>query len=197
MNETKECARCGETFYRPVNRSRKEWERRTLCSQKCVGRVAASFPRPRKNPTPMPEPEDPRVTVPTWDSHPDKGCHLHDRCVTCPFVDCVIEMAPDERRAYLRSILPPPEPRKWPRRKGIFEKGGYLTTAETLILTTLLDRPGMVPHPVIMREAIGYEFASHTGLRTHVRNLRRKLEPYGLDQWIVSKPGHGYGWREA
>jgi hypothetical protein len=72
-----------------------------------------------------------------------------------------------------------------------------LTRTETRLLELLLGRrPGVVPIDEILREVWGYTSdKADTDLeivRTHVRNLRRKLEPIGFVDAVQSQRGRGY-----
>jgi hypothetical protein len=72
-----------------------------------------------------------------------------------------------------------------------------LTRTETRLLDLLLGRrPGVVPIDEILREVWGYTSdKADTDLeivRTHVRNLRRKLEPIGFVDAVQSQRGRGY-----
>jgi hypothetical protein len=70
-----------------------------------------------------------------------------------------------------------------------------LTRTESRLLALLLERqPAAVSTAAVLREVWGYEEADVDPelVRTHVRNLRRKLGELGLPDAVQSQRGHGY-----
>jgi DNA-binding winged helix-turn-helix (wHTH) protein len=71
----------------------------------------------------------------------------------------------------------------------------WLTATESRLLATLLEhRPEIVSLPALLREVWGFEDADADPdlVRTHVRNLRRKLAGVGLADALQSHRGRGY-----
>jgi two-component system, OmpR family, KDP operon response regulator KdpE len=70
----------------------------------------------------------------------------------------------------------------------------HLTRTEFSLLTTLMGSRGrLMTHAALLREVWGpaYEDDVPT-LRTHIANLRRKVEPPGASRHIRTEPGIGY-----
>jgi DNA-binding response OmpR family regulator len=73
-----------------------------------------------------------------------------------------------------------------------------LTTVELRLLDTILAAQGeVVDRETLFRRVWKLDFDPGTGLlHSHIRNLRQKLAPLGLDQTIVSVRGRGYRFDE-
>ena len=69
-----------------------------------------------------------------------------------------------------------------------------LTPREFDLLALLLrERPRVLHRDTILR-LLGMEEATRRTVDVHIRNLRKKLGPYGT--WIETRRGAGYRWRE-
>jgi two-component system KDP operon response regulator KdpE len=70
----------------------------------------------------------------------------------------------------------------------------HLTPIEFDLLRTLVRNRGrLLTHRALLVEVWGPEYASDTAvLRTHIANLRRKIEPAGGPRYIRTDPGVGY-----
>lgn len=71
----------------------------------------------------------------------------------------------------------------------------HLTPLEFSLLRTLMRHRGrLLTHPMLLVEVWGPRAADDTQvLRTHIANLRRKIErPGGTPHYIVTEPGVGY-----
>jgi two-component system, OmpR family, KDP operon response regulator KdpE len=70
----------------------------------------------------------------------------------------------------------------------------HLTPIEYDLLRTLARNRGrLLTHRALLTEVWGPEYADDTRiLRTHVANLRRKIEPAGAPRYIRTDPGVGY-----
>ncbi len=71
----------------------------------------------------------------------------------------------------------------------------HLTPIEFDLLRTLLRNRGrLLTHRALLSEVWGPEYADDTPiLRTHIANLRRKIEPDGDRQGLIrTDPGVGY-----
>ena len=70
----------------------------------------------------------------------------------------------------------------------------HLTPIEYDLLRTLARNRGrLLTHRMLLTEVWGPQYADDTAvLRTHVANLRRKLEPEGARRYIRTDPGVGY-----
>ncbi|MGH2967505.1 MAG: response regulator transcription factor [Solirubrobacteraceae bacterium] len=70
----------------------------------------------------------------------------------------------------------------------------HLTPIEYDLLRTLARNRGrLLTHRALLTEVWGPQFADDTQvLRTHVANLRRKIEPSGGPRYIRTDPGVGY-----
>jgi two-component system KDP operon response regulator KdpE len=70
----------------------------------------------------------------------------------------------------------------------------HLTPIEFDLLRTLVRNRGrLLTHRALLVEVWGPEYASDTAvLRTHIANLRRKIEPAGGPRHIRTDPGVGY-----
>lgn len=70
----------------------------------------------------------------------------------------------------------------------------HLTPIEFDLLKTLVRNRGrLMTHAAILTEVWGPAYESDTPtLRTHIANLRRKIEPSGASRLIVTDPGIGY-----
>jgi two-component system KDP operon response regulator KdpE len=73
-------------------------------------------------------------------------------------------------------------------------EGIHLTPTEFQLLRTLVRNRGrLMTHRALLTEVWGPAWASDTAtLRTHVANLRRKIEPPDGEQVIRTDPGIGY-----
>ena len=75
-------------------------------------------------------------------------------------------------------------------------RGEWLTRSEFAILATLTENEGMwLPATLLYRNAAGGLANPGVTVSTHVHNLRAKLRPYGLGDWIQTRPVLGYSWR--
>jgi two-component system, OmpR family, KDP operon response regulator KdpE len=72
--------------------------------------------------------------------------------------------------------------------------GIHLTPIEYDLLRTLARNRGrLLTHRALLTEVWGPQYADDTQvLRTHVANLRRKIEPEGARRYIRTDPGVGY-----
>ena len=70
----------------------------------------------------------------------------------------------------------------------------HLTPTEYELLRTLVRNRGrLLTHRMLLTEVWGPQYADDTRvLRTHVANLRRKIEPDGAPRYIRTDPGVGY-----
>jgi two-component system, OmpR family, KDP operon response regulator KdpE len=70
----------------------------------------------------------------------------------------------------------------------------HLTPLEFELLRTLARNRGrLMTHRALLQEVWGPGYADDTPvLRTHVANLRRKIEPDGGPRYILTDPGIGY-----
>ena len=70
----------------------------------------------------------------------------------------------------------------------------HLTPIEYELLRTLVRNRGrLLTHRMLLTEVWGPQYADDTRvLRTHVANLRRKIEPQGARRYIRTDPGVGY-----
>jgi two-component system KDP operon response regulator KdpE len=70
----------------------------------------------------------------------------------------------------------------------------HLTPIEFGLLTALMTNRGrLLTHRALLVEVWGAAYAEDTAtLRTHIANLRRKLEPGGTRRYIRTDPGVGY-----
>ncbi len=70
----------------------------------------------------------------------------------------------------------------------------HLTPIEYDLLRTLARNRGrLLTHRTLLTEVWGPQYADDTQiLRTHVANLRRKIEPQGARRYIRTDPGVGY-----
>ena len=70
----------------------------------------------------------------------------------------------------------------------------HLTPTEYELLRTLARNRGrLLTHRMLLTEVWGPQYADDTQvLRTHVANLRRKIEPEGARRYIRTDPGVGY-----
>jgi two-component system KDP operon response regulator KdpE len=70
----------------------------------------------------------------------------------------------------------------------------HLTPTEYELLRTLVRNRGrLLTHRMLLTEVWGPQYADDTRvLRTHVANLRRKIEPEGARRYIRTDPGVGY-----
>jgi two-component system, OmpR family, KDP operon response regulator KdpE len=70
----------------------------------------------------------------------------------------------------------------------------HLTPTEYELLRTLVSNRGrLLTHRMLLTEVWGPQCADDTQvLRTHVANLRRKIEPEGARRYIRTDPGVGY-----
>ncbi len=70
----------------------------------------------------------------------------------------------------------------------------HLTPIEYDLLRTLARQRGrLMTHRALLTEVWGPQYADDTRvLRTHVANLRRKIEPEGARRYIRTDPGVGY-----
>ena len=70
----------------------------------------------------------------------------------------------------------------------------HLTPTEYELLRTLARNRGrLLTHRMLLTEVWGPQYADDTRvLRTHVANLRRKIEPEGARRYIRTDPGVGY-----
>jgi two-component system KDP operon response regulator KdpE len=70
----------------------------------------------------------------------------------------------------------------------------HLTPIEYDLLRTLVRNRGrLLTHRTLLTEVWGPQYAEDTQvLRTHVANLRRKIEPQGARRFIRTDPGVGY-----
>jgi two-component system KDP operon response regulator KdpE len=70
----------------------------------------------------------------------------------------------------------------------------HLTPIEYELLRTLVRNRGrLLTHRMLLTEVWGPQYADDTQvLRTHVANLRRKIEPQGARRYIRTDPGVGY-----
>jgi two-component system, OmpR family, KDP operon response regulator KdpE len=70
----------------------------------------------------------------------------------------------------------------------------HLTPIEYDLLRTLARNRGrLLTHRMLLTEVWGPQYADDTQvLRTHVANLRRKIEPQGARRYIRTDPGVGY-----
>ncbi len=70
----------------------------------------------------------------------------------------------------------------------------HLTPIEFKLLGTLARNRGrLMTHPALLREVWGPGWEEDTQtLRTHIANLRRKIEPAGGPRYIRTDPGVGY-----
>ena len=70
----------------------------------------------------------------------------------------------------------------------------HLTPTEYELLRTLVRNRGrLLTHRMLLTEVWGPQYADDTRvLRTHVANLRRKIEPQGARRFIRTDPGVGY-----
>jgi len=70
----------------------------------------------------------------------------------------------------------------------------HLTPTEYELLRTLVRNRGrLLTHRMLLTEVWGPQYADDTQvLRTHVANLRRKIEPEGAGRYIRTDPGVGY-----
>jgi two-component system KDP operon response regulator KdpE len=70
----------------------------------------------------------------------------------------------------------------------------HLTPTEYELLRTLVRNRGrLLTHRMLLTEVWGPQYADDTRvLRTHVANLRRKIEPDGARRYIRTDPGVGY-----
>ena len=70
----------------------------------------------------------------------------------------------------------------------------HLTPIEFELLRALVRHRGrLLTHRTLLTEVWGPAYASDTAtLRTHIANLRRKIEPPGAARHIVNEPGVGY-----
>jgi two-component system, OmpR family, KDP operon response regulator KdpE len=70
----------------------------------------------------------------------------------------------------------------------------HLTPTEFELLRVLVrDRGKLLTHRRLLTEIWGPQWANDTGtLRTHIANLRRKIEPDGAHRRIRTDPGVGY-----
>jgi two-component system KDP operon response regulator KdpE len=70
----------------------------------------------------------------------------------------------------------------------------HLTPTEYELLRTLARNRGrLLTHRMLLTEVWGPQYADDTQvLRTHVANLRRKIEPQGARRYIRTDPGVGY-----
>ena len=70
----------------------------------------------------------------------------------------------------------------------------HLTPTEYELLRTLVRNRGrLLTHRMLLTEVWGPQYADDTQvLRTHVANLRRKIEPEGARRFIRTDPGVGY-----
>jgi two-component system KDP operon response regulator KdpE len=70
----------------------------------------------------------------------------------------------------------------------------HLTPIEYELLRTLVRNRGrLLTHRMLLTEVWGPQYADDTRvLRTHVANLRRKIEPEGARRYIRTDPGVGY-----
>ncbi len=70
----------------------------------------------------------------------------------------------------------------------------HLTPIEFGLLTALMTNRGrLLTHRALLVEVWGQAYAEDTAtLRTHIANLRRKIEPGGTRRFIRTDPGVGY-----
>ena len=70
----------------------------------------------------------------------------------------------------------------------------HLTPIEYGLLTALMTNRGrLLTHRALLVDVWGPAYAEDTAtLRTHIANLRRKLEPDGSRRFIRTDPGVGY-----
>ena len=70
----------------------------------------------------------------------------------------------------------------------------HLTPIEFDLLRTLVRNRGrLMTHRALLTEVWGPEYADDTAtLRTHIANLRRKIEPAAAPRYIRTDPGVGY-----
>jgi two-component system KDP operon response regulator KdpE len=70
----------------------------------------------------------------------------------------------------------------------------HLTPIEYGLLTALMTNRGrLMTHRALLIEVWGQAYADDTAtLRTHIANLRRKIEPEGSRRYIRTDPGVGY-----
>lgn len=80
------------------------------------------------------------------------------------------------------------------RRVRVAEIEVHLTPIEFDLLKTLVRNRGrLLTHAALLREVWGPAYESDTPtLRTHIANLRRKIEPPGSSRLIITDPGIGY-----
>jgi two-component system KDP operon response regulator KdpE len=70
----------------------------------------------------------------------------------------------------------------------------HLTPTEFKLLRTLVRNRGrLMTHRALLRDVWGPAWSSDTPtLRTHIANLRRKIEPAGSERLVRTDPGVGY-----
>jgi two-component system KDP operon response regulator KdpE len=70
----------------------------------------------------------------------------------------------------------------------------HLTPREYDLLRTLARNRGrLMTHRALLTEVWGPQYAADTQvLRTHIANLRRKIEPPGAPRYVKTDPGVGY-----
>ena len=70
----------------------------------------------------------------------------------------------------------------------------HLTPIEFALLRTLMRNRGrLMTHPALLEEVWGHAYRDDTAtLRTHIANLRRKIEPDGARRFLRTDPGVGY-----
>jgi two-component system KDP operon response regulator KdpE len=70
----------------------------------------------------------------------------------------------------------------------------HLTPIEFKLLRTLITQRGrLLTHTALLSDVWGPAYADDVAtLRTHVANLRRKIEPEGAERLIRTEPGVGY-----
>jgi two-component system KDP operon response regulator KdpE len=70
----------------------------------------------------------------------------------------------------------------------------HLTKTEFELLHVLATNRGrLMTHRALLTEIWGPQYVDDTqALRTHIANLRRKIEPAGAPRYIVTDPGVGY-----
>ena len=70
----------------------------------------------------------------------------------------------------------------------------HLTPIEFDLLRTLVRHRGrLITHRTLLVEVWGPQYADNTQLlRSHIANLRRKIEPHGQRRYIRTDPGVGY-----
>jgi two-component system KDP operon response regulator KdpE len=70
----------------------------------------------------------------------------------------------------------------------------HLTPIEFDLLKTLMDNRGrLLTHAALLSQVWGSTYADDVAtLRTHIANLRRKVEPPGAARHIRTEPGVGY-----